>query len=777
MNWLVSLTIVCLAVHCGTAVVQYPEDDLYSSLAFVFDTTGSMENDYLQLKSHAESIMTYVLARNNSDIKHFVFVPFNDPGVGPVTESFDPKVIMYKLNQVVIYGGNDCPEMGITAVIEALKVVKPNSYIYVFTDAPPKDSHLVYEALDLIQRKQSQVVVLRTDHGCVSTDTSYENIASLGSGNVFDVKMGDIPKILNFVKTSMDTNRVNLMSVNIPQKQLIPSPQKLTIDESIKNLQVSVSGLNSNIDVVNPIGSKMDEANGLITDLNLKNVKIINILEPMPGEWTLYITSESSHEIRACGISTKNFDFGFAIGKPKNMSQTSHRPLKGAKNYILVDCPDVKKFITCKIQDLSSDGRTEALPILVFGKNLLLCGPFIPNDNPFYVQIIGMDSYNNYFKRITKTSIISNEPDVPYITSTKRVIGVVGDELHINCHVESLVPVTVIWVSLNYPQQAWNFSQSSEIELVISNITFQHAGIYTCGAKNIAGYSESTTNVTIISKPTIAEGNENVTVVLPGGGDYSMTCTGYGVPAPKMIWFMNGSPISHYNDHILVINDILRLIIYDASLSDSNVYTCRASNEAGEIEKNYNIVVKVESAISIANESLVIDEQDDVLMNCPLTNMNNKWFKDGVNINDLVYKRADEQHFRQKKRALKIYEVDELDGGVYTCMSSNETYSFHLQVAFAPYFVKYQPETMMIGRNETVVFDCKAKGFPKPKVLWRKFESSLPITQWTLKDTEYLENKQILKIHSVDWIHNGTYTCIVKNKLGIEKRRFELYVF
>jgi len=64
---------------------------------------------------------------------------------------------MYKLNQVVIDGGNDCPEMGITAVIEALKVVKPNSYIYVFTDAPPKDSRLVYEALDLIQRKQSQV--------------------------------------------------------------------------------------------------------------------------------------------------------------------------------------------------------------------------------------------------------------------------------------------------------------------------------------------------------------------------------------------------------------------------------------------------------------------------------------------------------------------------------------------------------------------------------------------------------------------------------------------
>jgi len=39
-----------------------------------------------------------------------------------------------------------------------------------------------------------------------------------------------------------------------------------------------------------------------------------------------------------------------------------------------------------------------------------------------------------------------------------------------------------------------------------------------------------------------------------------------------------------------------------------------------------NLIV-VETAISIANESLVIDELDDVLMNCPLTNMNHQWFK------------------------------------------------------------------------------------------------------------------------------------------------------
>lgn len=44
------------------------------------------------------------------------------------------------------------------------------------------------------------------------------------------------------------------------------------------------------------------------------------------------------------------------------------------------------------------------------------------------------------------------------------------------------------------------FSQSSEIKLVRTNVTVHDAGAYACVAQNVAGNSESTTNVTIISK-------------------------------------------------------------------------------------------------------------------------------------------------------------------------------------------------------------------------------------------------------------------------------------
>lgn len=51
--------------------------------------------------------------------------------------------------------------------------------------------------------------------------------------------------------------------------------------------------------------------------------------DPMPGEWNINVTSNSFHSIRANGISSKNFNFGFATKELKNMTQTSHRPMKG----------------------------------------------------------------------------------------------------------------------------------------------------------------------------------------------------------------------------------------------------------------------------------------------------------------------------------------------------------------------------------------------------------------------------------------------------------------
>ncbi|KAK2153365.1 hypothetical protein LSH36_299g00049 [Paralvinella palmiformis] len=50
-----------------------------SSLAFVFDITGSMHNDLVQVIEGAAKILATTLARREKPLYNYVLVPFHDP--------------------------------------------------------------------------------------------------------------------------------------------------------------------------------------------------------------------------------------------------------------------------------------------------------------------------------------------------------------------------------------------------------------------------------------------------------------------------------------------------------------------------------------------------------------------------------------------------------------------------------------------------------------------------------------------------------------------------
>lgn len=63
--------------------------------------------------------------------------------------------------------------------------------------------------------------------------------------------------------------------------------------------------------------------------ISIFNYLFFSLQDPEFGKWQLYVTCETAYSIRVVGVSTNNFDIGFATVKQKNMTQTSHRPLKG----------------------------------------------------------------------------------------------------------------------------------------------------------------------------------------------------------------------------------------------------------------------------------------------------------------------------------------------------------------------------------------------------------------------------------------------------------------
>lgn len=75
----------------------------------------------------------------------------------------------------------------------------------------------------------------------------------------------------------------------------------------------------------------MTSASGLRELLDIKNVKIVNVREPLAGKWRLTVSSDSAHTIRSTGLSTTDFVAGFSRRGTKNMGRTELRPIGGKK--------------------------------------------------------------------------------------------------------------------------------------------------------------------------------------------------------------------------------------------------------------------------------------------------------------------------------------------------------------------------------------------------------------------------------------------------------------
>lgn len=84
MAWLAILATLLLLnpnrIWCITTADNDQPAPGTSSLTFVFDTTGSMNDDLVQVQEGARRILDTVLSQRQKLIHNYVYVPFNDPG-------------------------------------------------------------------------------------------------------------------------------------------------------------------------------------------------------------------------------------------------------------------------------------------------------------------------------------------------------------------------------------------------------------------------------------------------------------------------------------------------------------------------------------------------------------------------------------------------------------------------------------------------------------------------------------------------------------------------
>ncbi|XP_023559876.1 hemicentin-1 [Octodon degus] len=740
-----------------------------STLAFVFDVTGSMYDDLVQVIEGASKILETSLKRPKRPLYNFALVPFHDPEIGPVTITTDPKKFQYELRELYVQGGGDCPEMSIGAIKIALEISLPGSFIYVFTDARSKDYRLAHEVLQLIQQKQSQVVFVLTgdcdDRNHIGYKV-YEEIASTSSGQVFHLDKKQVNEVLKWVEEAVQAAKVHLLSTD-HLKQAV-NTWRIPFDPSLKEVTVSLSGPSPLIEVRNPLGKLIKKGFGLNELLNIHNsAKVVNVKEPEAGMWTVKTSSSGRHSVRITGLSTIDFRAGFSRKPTLDFKKTVNRPVQGIPTYVLLNTSGI-----------SSPARVDRLELLSISGNSLKTIPvkyypdrkpygiwnisdFIPPDEAFFLKVTGYDKDDYLFQRVSSVSFSSIVPDAPRVTMPKKTPGYYLQPGQIPCSVESLLPFTLSFVrngvTLGVDQY---FKESSTINWDIEKVTLSDEGTYECIAVSSVGTGRAQTFFDVSEPPPVIQVPNNVTVA--PGERAVLTCLVISAVDYNLTWQINGRDIRLAEPARTRTLANLSLELRSVKVSDAGAYHCMVSSEGGSAAGSVFLTVQEPPKVTVMPKNQSFTGGSEVSIMCSATGYPKP--KIAWTVNDMFIV-GSHRYRMTSEGTLLIKNAVPKDAGTYGCLASNsagtDKQTATLRYMEAPKLTVVQSE-LLVALGDTTVMECKATGVPPPQVKW--FKGDLELRPSTFLIINPLLG--LLKIQETQDLDAGDYTCVAVNDAG-----------
>ncbi|XP_039227494.1 Down syndrome cell adhesion molecule-like protein Dscam2 isoform X29 [Drosophila yakuba] len=305
------------------------------------------------------------------------------------------------------------------------------------------------------------------------------------------------------------------------------------------------------------------------------------------------------------------------------------------------------------------------------------------------------------------------------------------------------------------------------------NITSVHAndgGLYKCIAKSKVGVAEHSAKLNVYGLPYIRQMEKKAIVA---GETLIVTCPVAGYPIDSIVWERDNRalPINRkqkvFPNGTLIIENVERN-------SDQATYTCVAKNQEGysargSLEVQVMALPKI-SPFSFGEESMSYGEfvnvqctisGGDLPVNITWT-LNNKPFEDYLEI--LTTKRG------KRINELTIEAVSAKHAGNYACIAENKAgvvnHTAELKVNVPPRWI-LEPTDKAFAQGSDAKVECKADGFPKPQVTWKKAVGDTPGEYKDLKKSDNIRVEEgTLHVDNIQKTNEGYYLCEAINGIG-----------
>uniref|UniRef100_A0A1I7RWJ2 Down syndrome cell adhesion molecule-like protein Dscam2 n=1 Tax=Bursaphelenchus xylophilus TaxID=6326 RepID=A0A1I7RWJ2_BURXY len=435
------------------------------------------------------------------------------------------------------------------------------------------------------------------------------------------------------------------------------------------------------------------------------------------GTWTCHAENDA-------GVTEKVITLNVYV-EPKVEVRAQDNPVKPVGSSVTIFCNatgNPKPALSWNIDGKLLIPSANTAQVSLSGTRLDIMN--LQADNTGSYECVARNELGSAHSAITVDILVTPEINRENLELNRRLIT--GRSVTLYCEAGGKPTPRIEWFlngTLITEENATNIVFGTENKFIqISNATLADKGVYECRAENGAGKDSLQYVITVDLSPSIMNSGTNKVVE---GNVAVMECVATGEPKPKITWQRNGIRVET-GARYMVEESVLKII--DTHSSDSGIYVCVATNEAGTDQ-----------------QAFTLEEITAFVTN--------------------------------KKGQLQLGDTELTDEGEYECTVTNSvgnaTQKTQLYVGVPPK-INEKPLKVVVKKGERAKVWCETVGIPPPEISWNR--DNVTITKEHLATDEDDILRLAIVYNDVQPTDAGIYTCTAKNWAGTAEKDVDLVV-